>query len=79
MPIYEYQCNSCGKEFEILVRKSSPPPQCPGCNGAELRKKLSAFATFAGATSPQMALPAACQGCGNPGGPGACGFGANQQ
>ena len=79
MPIYEYQCASCGNEFEILVRNSSPPPECPGCSGTELRKKLSAFAAITGAASAHAELPAPCQGCGNPGGPGACGFNAQQQ
>jgi putative FmdB family regulatory protein len=78
MPIFEYQCASCGKEFELLVRNSSSAVECPGCNGTELRKKLSAFATITGA-SAHAELPASCQSCGNPGGPGACGFSANQQ
>jgi putative FmdB family regulatory protein len=79
MPIYEYQCASCGTEFEVLVRGSSPLPACPGCKSSELRKKLSAFATITGAASAHAELPAACQSCGNPGGPGACGFSANHQ
>lgn len=78
MPIYEYQCASCGKEFETLVRKSAPPPQCPGCNGSKLRKKLSAFATISSAASARAEFPAPCQSCGNPDGPGACGFSATQ-
>lgn len=79
MPIFEYQCASCGKEFEILVRNSSPAPGCPGCNGTELRKKLSTFAAITGAAPAQAQLPASCQSCGNPGGPGACGFSADRQ
>jgi putative FmdB family regulatory protein len=75
MPIYEYQCASCGREFETLVRGSSPAPECPACNGTDLRKKLSAFATIGASASAQADLPAACQGCGHAGGPGACGFG----
>jgi putative FmdB family regulatory protein len=78
MPIYEYQCAACGKEFEVLVRGSSPAPECPGCSGTKLRKKLSAFATISASASAGADLPAACQSCGNPGGPGACGFSANQ-
>ena len=78
MPIFEYQCAGCGKEFEILVRNSSTVAKCPACSSTELRKKLSAFATITGGASAQAELPAACQSCGNPGGPGACAFGANQ-
>ncbi len=74
MPIYEYQCTSCGKEFELLVRGSSPAPQCPSCSSSDLHKKLSAFATMTSTASAQAELPAACQGCGHPGGPGACEF-----
>ncbi len=75
MPIFEYQCAACDKEFETLVRNSSVVPACPVCSGTDLRKKLSAFATV----SAQADFPAPCQSCGNPGGPGACAFNANQQ
>lgn len=79
MPIYEYQCVACGKEFEILVRNSSSAPQCPGCSSAELRKKLSAFAAITGNAPAQAQIPASCQGCGNLDGPGACAFSGNQR
>ena len=77
MPIFEYQCASCGKEFEILVRNSSPAPECPACSGTELRKKLSAFAAITGGASVRAELPSACQGCGRADGPGACAFNGN--
>ncbi len=77
MPIFEYQCASCGNEFEVLVRNSATVPECPGCSGTELRKKLSAFAAITGRASTQAELPAPCQSCGNPDGPGACAFSAN--
>ncbi len=79
MPIFEYQCASCGKEFELLVRNSPTVPACPERSGTELRKKLSAPAAIMGAASTEAALPASCQGCGQGGGPGACGFAPNQQ
>ena len=49
MPIYEYQCENCGHEFEKLVRFSDPQntqPECPGCNSENTRKRLSAIAAF---------------------------------
>ena len=43
MPIYEYQCGSCGEELEKLQRMSDAPlTDCPGCGEAELRRMVSA-------------------------------------
>jgi len=64
MPIYEYACKQCGKEFETLVRSDSTP-DCPSCHSTELDKKLSVFATK-GSTG-EAALPAACGGCSHAG------------
>jgi len=74
MPIYEYECSTCGHEFEKLVRQSSPAPDCPGCHGTELRKKLSAFSAVSGAAAKASDLPSPCGSCGHPDGPGACSF-----
>jgi putative FmdB family regulatory protein len=41
MPIYEYRCNKCGKEFEKIQKISdSPCRKCPHCGGT-LRKMVS--------------------------------------
>lgn len=41
MPIYEYQCQACRKDHEIIQKLSDPPLAiCPACGG-ELKKKLS--------------------------------------
>jgi putative FmdB family regulatory protein len=45
MPIYEYQCESCGALHEALQKISDPPlKECPACGQAALRKKVSAAA-----------------------------------
>ena len=72
MPIFEYACVACGKEFETLVRGSSPAVECPNCHGTDLRKKLSAFASPSGASAGRADLPGPCQTCGNADGPGSC-------
>jgi putative FmdB family regulatory protein len=41
MPIYEYQCEKCGHQFEYLVLHSSPAPECPSCHHTELQKMIS--------------------------------------
>jgi len=43
MPIYEYQCQSCGHEHEALQKLSAEPLiVCPACSKPELMKKISA-------------------------------------
>lgn len=42
MPIYEYQCPSCGHQFEQMVKMDAPTPACPQCAGAEVKKRVSA-------------------------------------
>jgi putative FmdB family regulatory protein len=43
MPIYEYQCDSCGHELEKLQRISDDPlKDCPDCGEEELRRLVSA-------------------------------------
>ena len=43
MPIYEYQCNSCGHELESLQKLSDPPlTDCPECGKSALQKLISA-------------------------------------
>lgn len=45
MPIYEYQCQSCGHHLEKLQRMSDAPlSECPSCEKPELRRLVSAAA-----------------------------------
>ena len=48
MPLFEYQCKTCGHHFEALVI-GSRQPQCPRCESADLEKQFSTFGC--GATS----------------------------
>ena len=42
MPLYEYECLSCGKRTELLQRMGdAPPAACPQCGG-EVKKLFSA-------------------------------------
>jgi putative FmdB family regulatory protein len=40
MPIYEYECRGCGREFEQLVR-TGDTPACPSCQSQDLQRLLS--------------------------------------
>jgi putative FmdB family regulatory protein len=67
MPIYEFHCQKCQKDSEILVRSTEwKGAKCPHCGSARIAKKLSVFASsVAGAN--QASAPA-CEG-----GSGSCG------
>jgi putative FmdB family regulatory protein len=47
MPIFEYLCKDCGKQFEVLVR-GPEKAHCPKCKSSRLEQQLSAFAVAAG-------------------------------
>lgn len=43
MPLYEYQCDSCGHRFELIRKFSDPPFEvCPECGKSPVRKLISA-------------------------------------
>ncbi len=43
MPIYEYQCESCGARIEKLQKISDPVlKDCPECKTSSLKKMISA-------------------------------------
>jgi putative FmdB family regulatory protein len=49
MPIYEFHCEKCAKDSEILVRSSDwNGTKCPHCGSTKLAKKLSVFASTDG-------------------------------
>jgi putative FmdB family regulatory protein len=74
MPLFEYACKRCAKEFEALVR-ASETPECPSCHGQDLERRLSVFAAHTGGEPAKGGAPVPagpCGSCGDPRGPGAC-------
>lgn len=49
MPIYEYLCQECGREFQYLVLKKEDKDTlaCPGCKGRTLKRLVSRVAYHA--------------------------------
>ena len=47
MPLYEYRCRTCGKNFEMLRRMQDADRElsCPDCRSEEVERMLSTFAT----------------------------------
>ncbi len=55
MPLFEYVCEACSHEFELLVGHSEKP-HCPKCESAKLEKLMSAAS---GRVAAGAALPMA--------------------
>ena len=41
MPIYEFECEECGRRFEELVSGDAPAPPCPDCGAERARRLIS--------------------------------------
>jgi putative FmdB family regulatory protein len=75
VPIYEYTCDKCDSQFELLVR-GGERPACPSCGGRKLEKLLSVPAAHVNSscTLPVREAPRG-GGCGLPEcGTGGCGM-----
>jgi putative FmdB family regulatory protein len=72
MPVYEYICQSCRKDFEKLVRSMSGEEKitCPECGSAKTTRALSVFAVGAEGSRTSPAADPMCGRCG--GAPGSC-------
>jgi putative FmdB family regulatory protein len=66
MPIYEYRCKSCAKDFESLVF-GDECPTCPDCGAEEVCRLMSACGFVSkgsgGQTTKQAAGTSGCSGC----------------
>jgi putative FmdB family regulatory protein len=67
MPIYEYNCQDCGHDFEALVRNGEKPEECPKCGRARLSKKWSVPAAHSSQSAPAGCPADAPSSCGLPG------------
>ncbi len=45
MPLFDFDCRSCGHRFEALVRRQDQAPVCPSCGSDDLERLPSLFAT----------------------------------
>ncbi len=68
MPIYEYQCDKCGEQFETLVFRSDDSVSCPKCQSESVQRVLSVFGFKSGgdkgvASSRMGSGVPSCAGC----------------
>ena len=67
MPLYEYSCQKCSRQIELLVR-GDEKPVCPHCESTKLNKLLS---VVSGHVASGGGNSAEAEGCGRP----QCGMG----
>ena len=62
MPIYEYVCKSCGRQFEMLRLSSNgfKDVACPECGSSKAAKQLSTFAAAVSGPSTADCRDSAC-------------------
>jgi len=63
MPIYEYICMSCQKEFEKIIFGREEDVECPACKGKEVKKLMSAAAFKCNGSFVSTASSGGCSGC----------------
>jgi putative FmdB family regulatory protein len=77
MPIFEYVCKECDKQFEAIVT-GTKRAHCPACDSTKLEQQFSAFAVGSAKGKGDFAKSApskssgGCGSCGDPRGPGSC-------
>ena len=54
MPLFDFVCRACGREFEALVRPGHPPV-CPDCGATDLDQKPTSFAVKSADRTRQFA------------------------
>lgn len=63
MPLYEYQCNDCHAEVELLIR-GDERPECPQCHSDKMQRLLSVASAHMASSSLPMNMTGG--GCGKP-------------
>ena len=67
MPIYEFKCGACGKEFEKLCAVGKDRRiQCPECGGRRSERRFSLFGVrSSGRATAASGSKASCSSCGS--------------
>jgi len=57
MPVYEFQCQDCGKKFEIVAtlaeKEAGLDPSCPKCGRMRARQVFSRFTLLTGSKTDE--------------------------
>jgi putative FmdB family regulatory protein len=74
MAIYEYVCESCKNEFDLMrpMKEADEPAACQTCGSRKTKRKLSLFNAQSGGKSVAGTSAPSCSGCAG-GSCGSCG------
>lgn len=64
MPLYDYTCQKCGQQSEILVRAEGTP-SCPSCGSEKMLKSLPLVTSHTRDANGASASPRPSGGCGS--------------
>jgi putative FmdB family regulatory protein len=59
MPLFEFRCSTCSRDFELLVR-GSEPAACPSCGTSAIEKLFSESAAPALNGTRSLPVTSAC-------------------
>jgi len=60
MPLFEYACRGCGRQFEAFVT-AERTAACPACEGVDLQKLLSSPGMVGAGGRREMDAPSGCK------------------
>lgn len=61
MPLLQYRCSACGKQFDELVKKFSDEVKCPDC--AAVAERLYCGEMFTATGKPSKKCSGNCKTC----------------
>ena len=73
MPMFEYKCKDCGKQFEAYLKNRQETVTCE-CGSHNLEKLLSSFAVADGGSSGSACSDGSCSLPSSPCSSGMCGL-----
>jgi len=65
MPIYEYICQDCKNEFEVIrpMGQADVPMACASCGGENIKRKISVFYAESGGKAVAGTSAPSCGSC----------------
>jgi len=55
MPIFDFECQECGKKFDLMISNADKgKAKCPECHSPKIKQMLSLFNTGGGSKSSPM-------------------------